>query len=114
MALVVPLKTALGAPTVRAAADRYLDSLTVANTRRAYTLALGKVVTELGEGRRPSRSTLEAGAFLLHASLLGAVRGFPPRPSGTGRASSHRPRLLGAAFGTDDERTVFRVTSPAG
>ncbi|WP_158942725.1 hypothetical protein [Streptomyces sp. ERV7] len=32
-------------------ADRYLDSITVANTRRSYTTALGKVVSELGEGR---------------------------------------------------------------
>ncbi|MFE9400098.1 tyrosine-type recombinase/integrase [Streptomyces flavidovirens] len=51
MATVVPLKTAPGAATVRTAADRYLDSITVANTRRTYTTALGKVVPELGEGR---------------------------------------------------------------
>ncbi|HWU08777.1 MAG TPA: site-specific integrase, partial [Streptomyces sp.] len=51
MATVVPLKTASGAATVRTAADRYLDAITVANTRRTYTTALGKVVPELGEGR---------------------------------------------------------------
>lgn len=51
MATVVPLKTGSTAATVRTAADRYLDSLTVANTRRAYTTTLGKVVPELGEGR---------------------------------------------------------------
>ncbi|MFC4883786.1 hypothetical protein ACFPK5_01070 [Streptomyces beijiangensis] len=51
MATVVPLKTASTAATVRSAADRYLDSITVVNTRRAYTTALGKVVPELGEAR---------------------------------------------------------------
>lgn len=51
MPTVVPLKTGSGAATMRTAADRYLDQITIANTRRAYTTALGKVVPELGEGR---------------------------------------------------------------
>ncbi|MFJ4806814.1 hypothetical protein [Streptomyces murinus] len=59
MATVVPLKTGSGAATVRTAADRYLGAITVANTRRTYTTALGKVVPELGEGRPLGTTTAD-------------------------------------------------------
>ncbi|MFE9559359.1 hypothetical protein ACFYMW_39565 [Streptomyces sp. NPDC006692] len=80
------------------AADRYLDSITVANTRRSYTTALGKVIPEPGEGRPLSAVADEIGQALEQLwgtaaagtwnARRGAVGGWSP--GATTRACSRR------------------------